>query len=55
MELKACPFCGDEATYADMGSGRIHIVCNGCPVRIGDTWGDTETKEYLTEAWNRRA
>ena len=53
-KLSLCPFCGSEAQIKDLGGHRYHVVCTGCPVRLGSTWGSEESVEYLTCMWNRR-
>ena len=53
--MTSCPFCGSEVDMKDMGSDRYHIKCKKCPCNFGDVWGNSESKEYLIEKWNKRA
>ena len=51
MELKPCPFCGEEAEalhYEDDGYLPRCTVCNG----MIEHWFETE--EEASEAWNKR-
>lgn len=53
-KLLPCPFCGGEAEIVDLDSGRFHVRCKVCPGLLGEVWGTGQSKELLTNLWNRR-
>lgn len=54
MELKTCPFCGNDAEIAMGGFGERFGACKtkGC-VHFGSRW--STTNEDAAKEWNRRA
>ena len=59
MELKPCPFCGNEypTIFLSFNSvGHWQIECPQCDIRFRLGSGEKERiKERVVEAWNRRA
>lgn len=52
-ELRACPFCGQEAELHQEGKNAWGIECMGCHVFLpSDSW--YLTKEIAIKAWNTR-
>ncbi len=50
VELKPCPFCGDEAEYRYGSSTSPYIRCKRCGCRTGSSRDRTK----LAQAWNAR-
>jgi len=55
MELKPCPFCGDNVKIGGMSCSppkSYGIVCLGCGAK---PWLYVEKKRKLIKDWNRRS
>lgn len=57
IELKPCPFCGNEATLETFATvrerkPRYRVICKEC--RIETSW-DNFSEEEALNLWNRRA
>lgn len=48
-ELRNCPFCGGEVTYARLTHLFWHVYCRECGLEM-----TAESRRELTERWNRR-
>lgn len=53
IDLKPCPFCGDNATLCAKGLSKFsyQVECDGCYAMTG--WSSKDTA--VIEAWNTRA
>lgn len=55
MELKPCPFCGNEAKLkinTEMGGTNYQVLCTQCPTTVGRYW--YWNQEDVIETWNKR-
>lgn len=48
-ELRNCPFCGGEVTYARLTHLFWHVYCKECTLEM-----TAESRRELTERWNKR-
>lgn len=51
-KLKPCPFCGGYAMVQTNCYNQNYIRCDKCKCVF---WAGLTDKEYVIEAWNRRA
>ena len=50
MELRECPFCGEEVLAVFVKRNGFYVVCYGC-----NTCGpEKPSQQEAEEAWNRR-
>lgn len=59
IELKPCPFCGEEATlqrYFDPHEDiAFYVACSGESCEVSPMTNDFRTEQEAIEAWNHRA
>lgn len=57
-EIKPCPFCASQSTYATVMNNYVYVACNGCgasgPAIEFNVLNLKVAKERAIQLWNRR-